>query len=297
MKNRFIIYSPEFNENIGGSIALHRLCHFLNLEGETALIWPFDKPEWIYPQPIKSICALWHSLKYGRLEYKISRNLITPIANYSDLKDAIIIYPEIIGGNPLFAKKIVRWFLHKPGFHTGTVDYLENELYFFYQQAFNDKNLNKDGDNLLQIIFLRNDIYYQSNFGERKGTCYILRKGRGKKIVHDLTNSILIDDLPHKEIADIFNSVEMCISYDLHTMYSEYAALCGCTSIVIPEEGLSKDRWRSEESKRYGIAYGFDDIDYAKNTRQHLLPTLIEQENISRRMVKDFIIKCKKHFK
>ena len=41
MTRRFIIYVPSFDENIGGNIALHRLCDLLNRQGETARLWPY----------------------------------------------------------------------------------------------------------------------------------------------------------------------------------------------------------------------------------------------------------------
>lgn len=301
MPNKFIIYSSEFDENIGGPIVLHRLCHILNIEGQQAYLWPFDKPripnwrDWNWRPPIILIIKYLAYLLRSK-KYKVNDNFTTPVANYSDLKSAIAIYPEIISGNPLYAKKVVRWFLHKPGFHTGEINYSNNELYFFIQQAFNDETLNPNSDNLLQAVFVRDDVYFQTNFSERTGSCYILKKGRNRELIHDTKKSILIDDLTHKEIAKIFNSVETCISYDLYTMYSHYAALCGCISIVIPEEGLTKDEWRPEEHRRYGIAYGFDDIQHAKDTQKHVLPMLKKLETDANNTVKKFIKKCELYF-
>lgn len=142
-----------------------------------------------------------------------------------------------------------------------------------------------------------NDIYKQTNFGERSENCYILRKGKGRKIIHELENSILIDGLSHREIADIFNKVEYCISYDLYTTYSQYAVMCGCKSIVVPENGLSKEEWYTGEESRYGIAYGFDDLDYAEKTKDKLISYLKQQEKESEDNVKKFIKKCKNFFK
>lgn len=297
MDKRFVIYSPQFNEDIGGSIALHRLCDLLNRNGEKAFLWPFDKPAFNIKRPVSSaykILRYWANRgdkKYARLE-----KLDAPIAGYSTLHNAIIIYPEIVDHNPLFAKRIVRWFLHKPGFHTSTVNYGEGELYFYYQQAFNDERINPYKANRLHVLLVRDDIYQYKNTGSRKGSCYILRKGKGRPLQHDLKDSIPIDGLPHNEIAEIFNSVKYCISYDLYTMYSTYAAMCGCISIVIPEPGLSKEQWRPSEESRYGIAYGFDDIENAIKTQKYVLPYQKSQERKANKSVMQFIRKCDDFF-
>lgn len=302
MQKKFIIFAPDYDENVGGVIALHRLCHLLNIEGENAFLWPFCKPRWRYPELIKTTFRFLYRLItkraniYNQENYKVFADFITPIAKYSYLKNAIVIYPEIVNGNPLFSKNIVRWFLYKPGQHTGIVDYGDNELYFYYQKSFNDEKLNPNSENLLQTLFIRDEIYHQTNFGPRSGTCYILRKGRGRKLVHDKEKSVLIDGLSHTETAKLFNSVEMCISYDLYTLYSQYAALCGCISVVVPEEGLTKEDWIPDEKKRYGVAYGFNDIDHAIETRKYILPMLKEEEKMANLTVRNFIKKCERYF-
>lgn len=298
MKKKFIIFSPGFREDSGGIIALHTLCNLINAENRQAYLWPAGKPRYDKKIPFISIYKIvkyW--VRRHDKQYKTFKLFNTPMAKYSDLKDAIVVYPEITSGNPLLANNVVRWFLHKPGFHSGEVNYGAGELYFYYQEAFNDIKINPNPDNKLQVLMVLDDIYKQKNFGERKGTCYILRKGQNREMVHDTNESILIDGLSHEEIAKVFNSVEMCISYDLHTMYSSYAALCGCINVVVPEENLSKEEWRPEEERRYGVAYGFDDIEHAIETRSKVLPLLQKKVKESKESVRNFIVKCDDFFK
>ena len=84
---------------------------------------------------------------------------------------------------------------------------------------------------------------------------------------------------------------------DPYTMYSRYAAVCGCLSVVVPLSKIDKFQWRSEEDLRLGVAYGFDDVDWAKSTQDQVLPTLINYENhINEVSLENFIKKCELHF-
>lgn len=296
-RRRFVIFAGSFDENIGGVIALHRLCDLLNREGHEAFLWPEKRPAFDAARPLHSAWRLFrHYRRRKNRLYATWPSFRTPIARQADLRDAIVVYAEVVEGNPLHAKHVVRWLLHKPGFHTGQSRYGANDRFFFYQKAFDDPTLNPDGDNLLKTVFVRDDVYRQDNFGERRGTCYILRKGKGRPLVHDLADSVLADDLSHAELAEVFNRVHTCISYDTYTMYSLFAALCGCVSVVVPEEGVSKEQWYPDPRDRYGLAYGFDDVEHAVQTRHLLLPRLKEQESLANESVRAFVARCALYF-
>jgi len=283
-KPKFIIYTPSFDESSGGIIALHRLCDLLNRHGEKAFVVPsYQKSKCFVTNIIRGIkhCRRMITLKA----------LHTPILyNHHFISNStIVIYPEIIDGNPLNAKNTVRWLLHKPGFHTGRVNFGKNDLFFFYQEIFNDIELNPHKDNLLKVTMLRDDLYKQINYGKRSSSCYMLRKGKGKKIVHDLKDSVLLDGKAHIEIAEIMNQCTYFISYDTETLYSQYAVLCGCISIVVPIDGKSKEQWQPVEKYRYGVAYGFDDIEEAQATAHLLYNVMKEDEVNSNESVTNFI--------
>lgn len=293
MKQKFIIYAYSFDINSGGIIVLHQLCHLLNQQGHDAKLWIHKKPIF---NPRTPLLYLFKWLKFiTRRQFKTYPNFHTPIANTSDLKDAIIIYPEIIDGNPLDASKVVRWLLHKPGFHTGRINFLPEELIVGYGSEFNGENINFTEDRILVIKFIMNDIYKQTNFGPRLACCHMIRKGKNKPFIHP-EDSILVDSLSHEELSTIFNQAKMFISYDAYTYYSTYAALCGCISVVVPDENISKEQWYVHEKDRYGKAYGLDDIDYAISTKKLMLEYLKEQENRNKDSVANFITVCNQYF-
>ncbi|MDP3588625.1 MAG: hypothetical protein Q8R58_11285 [Sulfuricurvum sp.] len=295
---KFIIVAPGYDDNAGGIVVLHQLCDRLNNLGHKAYLWPFFKPSLDFTNPFKSIYLFFRyfrkQIKYG---FKKNPKLYTPTASYRDLEDAIIVYPEVIVGNPLNAKRVARWLLHKPGFNNGgKIDFGTYDLFFYYDKAFDDSRYNFHPDNHLHIISQRSDVYRIANNGTRKGSCYLLRKGYKRELVHDTTNSRLIDGLSHEDTAQVFNQVEYCISYDTYTMYNVYAAMCGCIPVVIPEKGITKEQWQPNEENRYGIAYGFDDVEYAVQTRPLLLQHIEKQERESNESVMHFVEKCKTYF-
>ncbi len=295
---KYIIRTPSFDITLGGVIALHRLCHLLRGRGEDAYLWPGTKPVYDANHPLRSF---YRFVRYFFQNifgdgFKTFSEFDTPIAKYSDLENAVVVYGEGVLGNPLLSKKIVRWFLHKPGFHTGKIAYGIDELYFYYQKVFDDSNINSSSDNSLTVVMLLDKIYKQRNYGERKGRCYAVRKGRLRSDIPNLENEVVIDELSHAQVAKIFNEVEYFISYDTETLYSVYAAMCGCKSIVVPEHGVTKEQWRPEERYRYGIAYGFDDIEYAIETKELLLERLEQEASLEDSMVENFIKKTKEFF-
>lgn len=298
MGRPFVIYSGGFDENVGGLIALHRLCDVLNRQGRVAYMWPFSRPIFDIKHPIHGFAKeIKYRFRLRRKPYSAHPGFLTPIAPSQEvIRDAIVVYPEIVEGNPLGGSRVVRWLLHKPGYHTGKAVFGEGDLFFFFQKAFDDPLYNKNPDNLLQTFFVRDDVYRQTNFGVRDGVAYILRKGKDRLIVHDVNNSILVDGKTHAEAAEIFNRVRVCISYDLYTMYSMYAALCGCDSVVVPIDGVSKEEWIPEPSGRYGLAYGFGDLEAARSTAPLLLPHLKQQEFQVNSTVSEFVAKCGAYF-
>ena len=219
-----------------------------------------------------------------------------PLTLLWKLRRAIIVYPEVVSGNPLGSKRVVRWFLNKPGRLTGEIAYGPDELYFYFQQAFDDPALNPRPENVLFILTVMHDVYRQTNFGERKGTCFVLRKGRHRVSDPGLLDGVIVDGKGHAEIARIFNESESCVSYDPYTMYSMYASMCGCKSVVVPEAGVAKEQWQPVEELTWGIAYGEEEIPFAERTRPRMLSFLRQAEAANLQSVARFAEKCERHF-
>lgn len=284
MKKTYLIVASFFNRDIGGVLVFYYLCELLRNLGENA-----------YIIADKNVCK-------GRMWNRLARESGFNIHFYDKkITDEVVIYAETIFGNPYNGKNVVRYLLHKPGFHThGKIDYGEDDLIVGWGKECSGSGYEITDENNIKIIYNMDDVYYQTNFGERLKTCYMIRKAlrenRNKDICLHPSDSICIDEKSHEEIAKIFNECDKFICYDPYTHYSTFATKCGCTSIVIPDEGVSKEDWKPNVKDTYGIAYGLNDFEYAIETKDKFLEYQkeIEQNNID--AVKKFVKLCEEYF-
>ncbi len=288
MKRKYLIVAPTYDENIGGHVVLHKLCHLLNERGVEAYLHPHIDTYSINSTNfvVSFFKAAKQHLKVKLRSYRTNPHFNSPVLSLlpTNMNDPswVVVYAEGINGNPAGAKNVVRWLLHQPGFHTGDIFYGLGEFHVKYNSAIHDFHF--PGSMLathpLKIIHYPTNLYSAATgVIERKGTAYCLRKGKGKKLVHDVSNSILIDGKSHAEISTIFSKVERFISYDSLTAYSRFAVISGCTSIVVPDQGVSAEEWYPNIEDRWGIAYGLSDeaIAWADRT-SHLVGARIQEE-------------------
>ena len=301
MNYKYILYAPPYDEESGGAIALHRLCHLINECGGEAYLHPFVPS---YDLHLHNVAQLGQFAKAiyetaNLANYRINGAFKTPVIppkeNFIPGNDCIVVYPEIIFGNPLRAPNVVRWLLHNPGHHTGKIYYGPREVYYRYADHFlGDFRFpgSAMSDIILRVQYSPFELY-RGQPGEpaheRAGTAYCIRKGKGRAIVHDTENSILIDGKSHKEVSAIFRSVKRFISYDPQTYYSYLAVVAGCESIVVPPDNTTKEQWKPTVEDRYGLAYGFDDLEFALATRHLALEHQISLDQDSQRNAKEFM--------
>lgn len=256
----------------------------------------------------KSFRRMLRSRIYRRFrEYKVNPNFQTPVLPgplwKQDLSDKVVIYPEQVAGNPLRCPNVVRWLLHKPGFHTGHILYGRGELYFFYNMHFAPFSWSgsKTSEHELRVIHYPLDLYNLDGAlaqDQRNGEAHSIRKSRGKDFSFHAHDSVCIDGLPHQEIAAIFKRVKRFVCYDTNTAFSQFAALCGAESVVVPAEGLSIEQWQPNPSDAYGVAYGFssEQLARAELTRPLVKTYLLELEASSTAKVEKAVCEIKAHF-
>jgi hypothetical protein len=207
----------------------------------------------------------------------------------------MMVYPEIVNGNPNGAKYVTRWLLNTPGVCGGNGIFDDNDLIYKYYDYFQAPDETKvKGE--LRTFNLKLDQFYNKNL-KREGECYIIKKGKNKVLDKHHPQSINIDTYINDDyLVEIFNTKETFISYDSMCFHLQQAALCGCIPVVIPDENISKEEFiKKAPVNKYGIAYGLDDIDHAKATMPLLKDYLINMEKQSFEQVKNFISNSYNH--
>lgn len=273
---KFIIYNTIYSPKIGGVVALHKLAEVLTgLNEEVYLITDRTIPG------SKAICTT--SEHAGEI---LKSN-----------EPSVMIYPEVVYGNPYNAKNVVRWVLYSPGLNGGDPVYDPSEHVFLYRKEFGINTPYKD--NKILFTFLPKTDFFYDMGSERSGDCYLLRKG--SRIHNDRVDGFYLDDSINSMsdvdtfLLEIFNKYERFISYDTFTYYSSIAALCGCTSIVIRNPYISRELFYTGLNEN-GIAYGFEDELHAVSTKHLVKPYLDNLYEESVETVKSFVNYCKSNF-
>ena len=251
-KYKIIIYTPPFNIKCGGIVVLHYLAKIIN---------DMNHPKFY------AKLFMYNNLKYENI-------FCNDFASIDEINDnTIVIYPEIVSGNPLNCKNVIRWILLDLGIEM-PIDHFRNwhinDLVYFWESKREQNNIYK------QLCCPWINSIFKNNNLHRDKTCYLIKKGI---IIHKNLDfchpgdSICIDDKNLEEINYIFNTSIYFYCYDPNTAYSIYAAICGCIPIIQPIENTSEDEYFQNRIYNFngniykkGIVYGFRrDITYAKD--------------------------------
>lgn len=252
---KFKIWSPPYNQFSGGIVALHNLADNLRMLGEEVTI--DDK-------------------------------------FYAVDGDTLVVYPEIIIGNPIGAKHVMRWILNTPGVIGGDGVYGPDDLIYKFVDGFKAPDESKV---LGLITSFKNNFDILKPLGlKRSGRCYLQKKFKGE--INEPPDSLRLDDYASKGgleyLAKVFNEREVFYSYDSATFISVQAALCGIVSIIHPDRNMTAEEYHTKfQAAEYGVAYGIDDLEHAKKTLHFVKPRLEELERIAMDQTRAFLAKAK----
>jgi hypothetical protein len=196
------IVAPPYRETSGGRVVLHRLQAVLASAGITAYLvpWRATLDEMQGPQP-----------PYGR----------APVCmRHGD--DDIVIYPDIVRGNPFGASRVVRWQLYHPRHPTAPPDRV-----FYYAPAFGPGPY-------LRVTDPRLDVFKHNRGTRVFAECWTWRKAsRQGWSDSDKPRSVWGSiEIPKSasllETAAMFSSCRKFVTYDNATFLAVQARLCGC---------------------------------------------------------------------
>lgn len=277
LKFLFFIYAPHWSS--GGGMVMHELSKILCDLGQDVYLTITDKK---LPENPAKVINIQEALQLAQQD------------------DCVTIYPEVESGNRLNAKHVLRWVLYYPGGHgIGDTVYHPSEYVFTYHEKFVADTPHANSP-VLRIFQSRIDKFFPME-KERIYDAVLIRKGKFNNNIQELASKhldpymnimnkkiIVLDDIldnvsGFEELNQIFNEIRYFFSFDTVSYHSVLAALSGCTSIVVPIDGISAEQWRENiPTHAYGIAYGFDDLHWAATTQPKTRGYLekIEEQNI-----------------
>jgi len=246
----YYIYAVEFTQKPAGIRALHYLCHALNKLGAEAYLIGCQTE---------------------------SEKLRTPILKESDVLrheksgvDPIMVYPEVVLGNPLNMPHIVRWLLNSAGHLGGIFD--ESELVYAYTDDYSPKGQTLP---LLNIAVADNGIFNNDNNPDdmaRHEVCFYAHKylAKGYALTEHATGATsLCQDqiLSPEEIAAILRRSKYLYCYEPTALLTE-AILCGCPVIMVDTPYLEE---YDTPSCGIAISNSPEEIDKAKAETQSFI--------------------------
>ncbi len=148
--------------------------------------------------------------------------------------DDIVVYPEIVNGNPLGGKTVARWVLNYPGLLGGQKEYDPKELIFTWDKVY-------CGGHVLTVPIIED--FFRNEGLKRSGQCFWIGKGKRPDIENYNTDNWteITYDWPatREELAKLLNEKETFYTYDNNTALISEAKACGCKVVIIGETDTS----------------------------------------------------------
>jgi hypothetical protein len=247
-------------EHKGASFAVHRLAFEIASRGHNVYVFnePFYQHENITVIPTTQTqhdngwysSYVWEGFSF----------------NY---ENTVTIYTQNTWSNPFGTKYNCRWILHDYN-ESQWKTYGQDDVIYNYGSFKIPEGVKQEK---LTIFDYKLDTFKNQN-KTRKGVCSIIHKFTpewGYDFLKqfdskDLTN--LLMEGKFDELANEFNKYEILITFDIKSYITTAAALCGCKVVLLnTNKDITPLEYRiNNPTQMCGIAYGWEDIKWAKKT-------------------------------
>ncbi|WP_263139221.1 glycosyltransferase [Pseudomonas sp. RIT-PI-AD] len=256
--NPYYIMAADYRRNSAGIRVLHMLCDALIRSGHEA---------YIYAQVMSP------DLMTPRLT-----DLVVELHKTAGI-EPIVVYPEVMDGNPLKANTVVRYLLNKPGFIEGSGVYDPDDLVFAYTKGLTQYGAKPENVLFLPAVDLRVFQPPQNPATRVRGkVCYYKGRRGHAEIDASLLPPDAVEITPQwpeswESLAALFQQCEYLYCGEASGLVLE-AALCGCLGVIVPNPA-APHLIAPDETGMYGLAWGLEkaEIERARAT----LPLLREK--------------------
>ena len=222
----FYIVAPKFTTSSAGIRVLHLLCHMLNEHGFQAYIVVMPKK------------------RFPRDNIYLNPQLNTRLLLPSELEkhrqigiEPIVIYPEIIRGNPYQAKHIVRYLLNFPGLLGGDESFPSTDFVMSYSKCIHDSCV--QSQHHFFIPSFNWEVFWYLGNEEREITCFYASKFR--KLGGDIWGLPLgcveitsgqPNSLTQQAVGDLLRRAKVLYVFENTHLIAE-AIICGCPVVLM----------------------------------------------------------------
>jgi hypothetical protein len=228
-KYTLVVYSPKLEMWCGGLVCLY---HSVKMFNER------DHP-------------LFQAKIYCFLDDPIPNVFTDQFARLQDIseEETIAIYPEIVRGNPLKAKNVIRWILLELGNET-PVEVAKSawgpeDLVYHWEPMVSKKQLTVPWINPVLLP----DINI-TPIDQRTKTCFLFKKAGLwfpdiNRVKFHPEDSIPLDNKLPQDVAPYLKECRHFYTYDVYTAFIYFAVMNGCVSIVLPHPDKTEDEYLS----------------------------------------------------
>lgn len=147
-------------------------------------------------------------------------------------ENAIIIYPEIVVGNPFNIRNVVRYVLYYPGVIGGAAEYHHSEFIITHESQF------YPGAFKLTIPWIDKNMFYDDNSPKTQNCYFVYKKGKFRD-VPEIEGAVEINiNYPKTkpELVQLLRTTDTLYSYDDSSSLLTEASLCGAKVKIIKED-------------------------------------------------------------
>jgi len=276
----FVVFSqfPQYIDYIGSSTVSHTLANELALLGESTFIYANETPH-------KQVsCIPWGS----NIDYDNENTIFILPAGAGDHTFAQNI-PNFIDNSQNIVRHLV---------NSQVKQYPKENKIYQLSKYFNTLDEQKV-DGYMPILNIDFNTFKNHNL-PRSGRCYLIKGEEyltGQPIYHNSSDTNLDNYWAYKGdrmefLAEIFNKHEIFFTYNTQTFISVLAAMCGCISVILPHPNTSKEKLLNFPQNKFGISYGFDDINHSIDTLHLVEKNLQDCLSSNRQYLKQFTTDC-----
>ncbi len=149
-------------------------------------------------------------------------------------REAVVIYPEIVHGNPLQVARVIRYVLYYPGKIAGANQFHPSETVFSYTRAFYPEVP------LLTVPWIDTSLFYNDGQPKTEDCSFVYKGGKCRNApeTEGLVEITMNSPNSREELAVLLRRTRVLYSYDACSALLDEAQLCGAEVRIVTPEGI-----------------------------------------------------------